>query len=245
MYFVLTEDDQIEAIEQQIVSIQGKARDLNFARNRHHRATIIERNEVRAAIMDKVHRAIPSAADVERVEAERCAAVAAEREERYDALEAERQLENERKRTERRQDRQVEVQQACERRRVELQERQWDVANRFRNEEVSVDYRTQAAYLDREKKLLFRQTMVKQMAERRAAEEAERKLWTFKRTNETDDAQFFELAQKLLDEADSKKKPLYPLRKCVEAYRRRHDLTGMPKTDEEVGCFGDDASGGK
>lgn len=232
---ILPEDQQIDAIEQQIVTIQGQARDLSFVRKHHHRATLEARAARRAAIMQQVHAAVPSAAAVERAEEQRLAAVVLEREQRADALEAERKLEQERKRLERRQGQQVELSEACERRRAERQQRQWAVASRFRNEDVSCAYRTQARVLDRHKKRQFAQTMCQQMAERRAAEEAEKRLWTFKPEHDADDAQFFAMAQRLLTEAGKKKKSLYPLWKCVNAYQKRHDLKGGKAEEQAAG----------
>lgn len=235
------EAQKVEAIEDKIVSIYAKARDINFMRNRHHRAAIAERNEQRHAAMSAVYTQLVANTAAQIVDDEERRRV--ERVAQQDELDRARLAADAGRRREHRAVRQQthaeELQAAEQRRRDALQERQADVANRLRNEEVSAEYAVARRTQERDKRLLFRRTMQQQMAERVERVAAEKREWKFVQPGAEEDAQFFEMAAKLMEEADAKKRPLLPLRRCVQQYRRENGIEegafGVAENDEDVG----------
>lgn len=119
---------------------------------------------------------------------------------------------------------------AAHRRCAGEQKHQFKVATRLRNAEIGEDCKQAAQQKKHDACMRNRATWLQQIATaecQRRADKAELVSAFNKETTskaDREDAVFFTYAQRFIEEAKQKQRPLYPLRKCVERYRKYNGL---------------------
>lgn len=132
-------------------------------------------------------------------------------------------------------------------RQQEKELQQWAVANRLKNEEINIDYerkrREQAQQLAKK----HRADILKQIER-----DHDRPEWRYDMDAEflADDRDFFEYANKLIEEARAKGRTVLPLMKAVDAYRKQNSLNDQKddlphlQTNIKIGLKEDDTNEG-
>lgn len=130
-------------------------------------------------------------------------------------------------------------------RQQEKELQQWAVANRLKNEEVNIDY-------ERKRREHAQKLAKKHRADilRQIERDNDRPDWRYDMDAEflEDDRNFFDYANKLIEEARGKGRSVLPLVKAVEAYRRQNCLNeqkdNLPhlQTNIKIGLKEDDTN---
>lgn len=211
----------------------AQANDLNEERNRRHRADLAERDRRHVDAITRMHaKTSELTMRAQREEEQRIATAMAEKEAEARARDADRLRAVQQRRTERQQAH-AQAEQVAEQRRQETQQlHRESIECRMRNAEVSnaaeVKHWTQL----RDKRMQFSGTLLEQIADTKQRR-AEQKQADVRAAIEpaakaaaSEDAKFFEMAERLMGEAAAKQRNLLPLRRCVEQYRRDNAVKG-------------------
>lgn len=211
----------------------AQAHDLHAERNRRHRAAIAERNRRHVATITKMHAKTSELAERAQLDEERRLATAmAEKAAEARAREASRRAAIQGRRIERQQAH-ARAEEAAEQRRQDAKQlHQLSIECRLRNCEVSNELEQKHWTHMREQRTRFGGTLLEQVADTKRRHEQQKEadrraaIEPAAAAAAAEDAKFFEMAERLLDEARSKQRNLVPLQRCVEQYRRENAVNG-------------------
>lgn len=102
---------------------------------------------------------------------------------------------------------------------------EWALANRYKNQEVNLEYDRQKYAQQQEKALALRKLLLQQIdaqLDRSTIKDAA-KIFV-EETNAEDDKNFFGYANELIEEAQSKGRPLLPIIKAIDQYKKENGL---------------------
>lgn len=109
---------------------------------------------------------------------------------------------------------------------------EWALANRYKNQEVNMEYDRQKNVQQQEKALALRKLLRQQIdaQQDRSTVKDAAKIFV-EETNTEDDNNFFGYANELIEEAQSKGRPLLPIIKAIDQYKKENGLIAQREDD--------------
>lgn len=216
----------VDEIENKMITIFAKGNNIAEIRKKNENEVNAEKDRLRTSIARKI---FADFSDVNEKEEETYQNAVVELNAKYEKQEQNR-LDHVKKmkaaRIQQHLDEMEHVKQAKQR---QHDQAQWELANRIKNEEVNVEYDRQRRSMETRKALVNRQFVEKQMYTNAIRTEAKDQLQFIKETEVEDDKNFFEYANELIEEATEKKRPILPLIRVVDTYKKENGL--IPQKD--------------
>lgn len=102
----------------------------------------------------------------------------------------------------------------------------WSIANRLKNEEVNQEFEKMKAQEKIKRAQEIRAVLLEQMKERKEMEQKQREQDSLcvSLTNERDDKNFMEFANVLIEDAKKKSRPILPLMRAVDKYKKASEM---------------------
>lgn len=223
----------VENVETKMVSILSCGNHaISDMRKRNDREQLAEKDRMRTAIMTKVFKDF-NEKSVDEQETLRQAVI--EMEEKQLRQEQAKLERTKRIKAARIQAHINEMAQAKQLMQQKKDEQQWDMANRYRNEDVNAAYDKQCKDELRMKQCNYNAVLQQQMAQNVTTSQDRFVRDVFEETHGKDDDHFFEYAQELVDDAEAKKRPIMPLLRAVGKYKIENGLD-LVKSYTQNGC---------
>lgn len=212
----------VDDLETKMISVVAKGNQaIADMRKRNDREQLADKTRLRSTIMTKV---FDDYNDKTEKEKETLRRAVVELEEKYQRQEQAKLEKTKRLKAARIQAHLDEVEQAKQAQHKQQDEYKWDMANRFRNAEVNAAYGRQSKEELRRKQADCKAVLQQQMAQNVTTEQDRYVLNVYETEHNRDDEQFLEYAQELIDAAEAKKRPILPLLRVVDKYKRENGL---------------------
>lgn len=223
----------IDDVEAKMASFVAKGNHaINDIRKRNDREQILAKDRIRTAIMTKVFKDFNDKPSDEQEALRRAVIEMEEKHLRQEQAKLERTKRIKAARIQAHINEMAQAQQALQK---QKEEQQWDMANRYRNEEVNADYNRQYKEDMRQKKRDYNAVIQQQIAQNLTTAQDKFIRDDFDLTNNNDDDKFLEYAQELVDDAEAKKRPILPILRVVEKYKKANGLS-VETADQDGGC---------
>lgn len=224
----------VDCVETKLVSLIANGNHaISDVRKRNEREQLAEKDRMRTAIMTKV---IKDFNDKTAEEQEALRRAVIELEEKHLRQEQAKLERTKRIKAARIQAHINEMAQANHLAQQQKEVQQWDMANRFRNDEVNAAYERQTKEEGRQNKRNYNAVIQRQISQNVTTAQDRFIRNEYESENNKEDAKFFEYAQELVDDAEAKKRPILPLLRVVEQYKKENGLVAAEKSDQDGGC---------
>lgn len=222
----------VDEVENKMITVTANGNNaIKDMQKRNERDQLAEKDRLRTAIMTKVFKDFNEKSTDEQ-ETLRRAVI--DLEEKFQRQEQEKLERTKRIKAARIQAHIKEMEQSKRQMQNRNDERQWDMANRFRNEEVNAAYDRQCKEERVQKQRDYNAAIQQQMAQNVITDQDRFVENVFEAEAVKDDIKFFEYAQELVTEAETKKRPIGPILRVVEKYKKENGLVVEEK--EQNGC---------